>query len=47
MPSTGSARRLYEPPLDMLGADAVERRFTEQEIQDVVNFIDGLMVNKN
>ncbi|MBI5294913.1 MAG: hypothetical protein HY869_05515 [Chloroflexi bacterium] len=24
--STGSARRLYEPPLDMFGADAVERQ---------------------
>lgn len=23
--STGSVRRLYEPPLDMFGADAVER----------------------
>ena len=29
--STGSVRRLYEPPLDMFGADAVERWFIEKE----------------
>lgn len=36
--STGSARRLYEPPLDMFGADAVERWFTEKEVEEVVEF---------
>ncbi len=29
---------LYEPPLDMFGADAVERWFTEKEIEEVVEF---------
>ena len=36
--STGSAQRLYEPPLDMFGADAVERWFTEKEVEEVVEF---------
>jgi len=30
--STSSAQCLYEQPLDMFGADAVERWFTEKEI---------------
>ena len=34
--STGSVRRLYEPPLDMFGADAVERWFTDKEIGEIV-----------
>lgn len=29
---------LYEPPLDMFGADAVERWFTEKEVEEVVEF---------
>ncbi len=36
--STGSAQRLYEPPLDMFGADAVDRWFTEKEVEEVVEF---------
>jgi len=36
--STGSTQRLYEPPLDMFGADAVERWFTEKEVEEVVEF---------
>jgi hypothetical protein len=28
---------LHEMPLDMFGADAVERWFTEKEIKEVVN----------
>lgn len=27
---------LYEPPLDMFGADAVERWFTEKEVKEVL-----------
>jgi len=30
---------LYEPPLDMFGADAVERWFTDKEVEEVVAFI--------
>jgi hypothetical protein len=47
--STGSAQRLYEPPLDMFGADAVERWFSEverwfseSEVIDLVSFINKL-----
>ena len=35
---------LYEPPLDMFGADAVERWFTEMEVEKVVEFINHLSV---
>lgn len=42
--STGSAQRLYEPPLDMFGADAVERRFTEKEVDEIVEFTRKLVV---
>jgi type I restriction enzyme R subunit len=35
---------LYEPPLDMFGADAVDRWFTEKEITDVVSFANRLSV---
>jgi hypothetical protein len=28
----------HEPPLDMFGADAVERWFTEKEVEDIVKF---------
>ncbi|MFZ5904310.1 MAG: type I restriction-modification enzyme R subunit C-terminal domain-containing protein [Chloroflexota bacterium] len=42
--STGSALRLYEPPLDMFGADAVERWFTEKEVKEVVEFANKMAV---
>jgi hypothetical protein len=29
---------LYEPPLDMFGADAVERWFTEKKVTEIVKF---------
>ena len=35
---------LYEPPLDMFGADAVERWFTEKEVKEVVEFAQRLEV---
>jgi type I restriction enzyme, R subunit len=37
--STGSTQRLYEPPLDMFGADAVERWFTEKEVSEVMDLV--------
>jgi hypothetical protein len=33
---------LYEPPLDMFGADAVERWFTESEIREVLELAQSL-----
>jgi hypothetical protein len=30
---------LYEPPLDMFGADAVERWLTEKEVDELVGFV--------
>lgn len=36
---------LYEPPLDMFGADAVERWFTEKEVEEVVKFTSMLEVS--
>src|SRR5688572_2261007 len=38
------AADLYEPPLDMFGADAVERWFTEKEIGEVVEFANRMAV---
>jgi type I restriction enzyme, R subunit len=35
---------LYEPPLDMFGADAVERWFTEKEVKEVVEFANRMAV---
>ncbi len=35
---------LYEPPLDMFGADAVERWFTEKEVEEVVKFVNRLEI---
>ncbi|MEK6753919.1 MAG: DEAD/DEAH box helicase family protein [Chloroflexota bacterium] len=35
---------LYEPPLDMFGADAVERWFTEKEVKEVVEFANKMAV---
>jgi hypothetical protein len=37
-------QRLYEPPLDLFGADAVDRWFTEMEIQDFVNFAEQMEI---
>jgi len=39
-----SARRLYEPPLDMFGADAVERWFTDHEVTNLVQFLEKLKI---
>jgi hypothetical protein len=30
---------LYEPPLIMFGAEAVERWFTEKEVEEMVKFV--------
>lgn len=35
---------LYEPPLDMFGADAVERWFTEKEVESLAGFMKRLEV---
>jgi type I restriction enzyme R subunit len=35
---------LYEPPLDMFGADAVERWFTEKEVEEVVEFANRMAI---
>ena len=35
---------IYEPPLDMFGADAVERWFTEKEAEEVVEFANKMAV---
>jgi type I restriction enzyme R subunit len=35
---------LYEPPLDMFGADAVERWFTEKEVGEIVAFTSKLTI---
>jgi len=37
---------LYEPPLDMFGADAVERWFTEKEVEEVVEFANRMAISK-
>lgn len=42
-----AVQRLYEPPLDMFGADAVERWFTEKGIEEVVKFVSRLKVSSN
>lgn len=34
----------YEPPLDMFGADAVERWFTEKEVNEIVKFANMMVV---
>jgi type I restriction enzyme R subunit len=38
------AADLYEPPLTSFGADAVERWFTEAEVQDIVAFANRLVI---
>jgi type I restriction enzyme R subunit len=35
---------LYDPPLTQFGRDAVERWFSETEIEEMLNFVDGLVV---
>lgn len=35
---------LYEPPLDMFGADAVERWFSNMEIKDIIKLMNKLSV---
>jgi type I restriction enzyme R subunit len=35
---------LYEPPLDMFGADAVDRWFTEKEVEEIVIFAKKLVI---
>ena len=35
---------LYEPPLEMFGADAVERWYTKQEVGDIVAFASKLQI---
>jgi len=35
---------LYDPPLDMFGADAVERWFTEHEVDEIIVFAYRLAV---
>jgi len=35
---------LYEPPLDRFGADAVDRWFTEEEVEEVVKFVNKMAV---
>lgn len=42
--STSLSASLYEPPLDMFGADAVERWFTEKEVEEVVEFANRMAV---
>lgn len=44
--STSSVRRLYEPPLDMFGTDAVERWFTEKEVNEIIAFANRLDVQE-
>ncbi len=42
--STSSTQRLYEPPLDMFGADAVVRWFTEKEVGEIATFPSKLTI---
>jgi type I restriction enzyme R subunit len=35
---------LYEPPLNMFGADAVDRWFTQEEVEEVVEFANKMAV---
>jgi type I restriction enzyme R subunit len=37
---------LYEPPLDMFGADTVERWFTEGDMKELVNFTNKLSIQR-
>ena len=36
---------LYEPPLDMFGADAVEKLFTETEMRGIIELTKTLLVD--
>ena len=42
--STSSTQRLYKPPLDNFGVDAVERWLTEKEVEAVVEFANRMAV---
>jgi len=43
-PSSLRTRRSgTQPPLDMFGADAVERWFTEKEVKSLIDFFDKLI----
>ncbi|MDW8279478.1 MAG: hypothetical protein RMJ85_15795 [Anaerolineales bacterium] len=35
---------LYEPPLDSFGVDAVDRWFTQEEVEEVVEFVNRMAV---
>jgi len=35
---------LYEPPLDMFGADAVERWFSESDIRSLITFAKQIQI---
>ncbi len=41
---TGRFTNLYEPPLDIFGADTVERWFTENQLEEVVKFANSMKV---
>ncbi|MDW8279481.1 MAG: hypothetical protein RMJ85_15810 [Anaerolineales bacterium] len=42
--STSLSASLYEPPLDRFGVDAVDRWFTQEEVEEVVAFANKLAV---
>jgi hypothetical protein len=35
---------MYEPPLDMFGADAVERWFSEREMEEIIGFVSRMAI---
>ena len=41
---TGGFADPYEPPLNMFGADAMERWFTEKEVNEVVEFANKMEI---
>ena len=41
---TRGLAKLNKPPLDMFGADAVERWFAEKEVEEVVVFVKSLQL---
>jgi hypothetical protein len=43
----GETCQSIEPPLDMFGADAVERWFTEKEVKDVVEFANRMAIERS
>jgi len=44
--STSSAQCLYEPPLDMFGADALERWFNKTEIVELIDLTMHLFIRE-